>query len=270
MIRTARDEWLRRPVARRVTVLPHVTTLLGLLVALSACGAGVPAADRIDAPDAAGSTSAPTSAGIVVEAEQRAVVLRREAEAIEPGLTKTLKQVAKQVGAEFVKLKFRLKTVRSAARKIRKHKLEDPKLRVALAKLDDMLRYTMRLEDEPPGHYVEAGREVLRTVESHGHRVEHLKNYWPRDDNYSGVNCVLRAPSGMKWELQFHTAGSLAAAVTTRAGYEEMRRVATPLARKRELFDEMTRVWNDVEVPTNALSPKAIHERAQALERPRP
>jgi hypothetical protein len=133
-----------------------------------------------------------------------------------------------------------------------------------------MLRYTMRLEDEPAGHYVEAGREVLRAVEAQGHRVEHLKNYWPRNDNYSGVNCVLRAPGGMKWELQFHTEASLAAAVTTRAWYEEMRRIDTPLARKRELFDEMTRVWNDVEVPKSALRPKAIHERAQILERPRP
>ena len=264
MMRTERDVWPPRPLAQRVT------TLLGLLLALTACGAGGPATAPIDAPDAAESTSAPASAGIADQAEQRAVILRREAEAIEPGVTKTLKQVAEQVGAAFVKLEFRLKTVRSAARKIRKHQLEDPELHVDSAKLDDMLRYTMRLEDEPPGHYVEAGREVLRAVEAQGHRVERLKNYWPQDDNYSGVNCVLRAPGGMKWELQFHTAASLAAAATTRAWYEEMRRVDTPLARKRELFDEMTRAWNEVEVPKSALSPKAIHERAQILKRPRP
>jgi hypothetical protein len=193
-----------------------------------------------------------------------------EAQAAEPATTSLLKALAARRAAVLFKLEYRLKTVRSATRKLLKHKKEDPKLVIETATLDDMLRYTMRIEDEPEGHYVATVREVLLELERNGYAVDRVKNYWPREDNYSGINCVMRASIGLQWELQFHTAASLATAAKTRPMYEEMRKVATPRARKGVLFDQMTRLWSAVPVPHGALDEGAIHRRAKIIVRPRP
>ena len=46
-------------------------------------------------------------------------------------------------------------------------------------------------------------------------------------------------PDGLPWELQFHTSASLVAQKEGRPFYEEMRKVETPPARKRALFDKL-------------------------------
>ena len=63
---------------------------------------------------------------------------------------------------------------------------------------------------------------------------------------------------------------SLAAAATTRAWYEELRRSDTPVPRKRQLFDEMTREWNKVSIPQGILEPGALHPHEEIRDRPRP
>lgn len=97
-----------------------------------------------------------------------------------------------------------------------------------------------------------------------------LKNYWPRGDNYSGVNCVLRTRRGFPWELQFHTPGSLRTQKATRAQYEELRRRSTPRTRKQALFDAMAALWERVPLPQRILEPQALHPRARIIRLPRP
>ena len=73
--------------------------------------------------------------------------------------------------------------------------------------------------------------QALQQLEQFGYSVVRLKNYWPRNDNYSGVNGVLTTPEGIEWELQFHTSASLNTQDATHAWYEEFRRANTPIER---------------------------------------
>ena len=137
-------------------------------------------------------------------------------------------------------------------------------------RINDALRYTVLVDDEPPGTYVDTLRRVLGKLEAIQHRVEEVKNYWPTGDNYSGVNCVLIAPSGLYWELQFHTRSSKETNSENRAMYEELRLVNTPIKRKRKLFDQMTQAWDTVKVPKEALVNKSLHPKEEIITRSRP
>jgi len=199
----------------------------------------------------------------------RAAEIVAEARAVEPEVTAMLVALAAELDGQMIKLEHRLKTRASTERKLHKM-LSEKRQPVASMRLDDSLRYTIRFDDEPAGHYMESANETLRRLEARGHRVELVKNYWPAKDNYSGINTILRSPSGLKWELQFHTSKSLEVQARTRAWYEELRKEETPLPRKRELFAKMSRAWDDVAIPAGALDPAHNHARAEIVHRPQP
>lgn len=209
----------------------------------------------------------PAAADGVVE-QANAVVAH--ATRVEPGVTSTLETLVSTHHIAFVKLSYRLKTVASTERKIRQILAAHPDVQPSAVRIDDALRYTLRVDDEPAGRYVEVTRAVLAALETKGHVVQYVKNYWPADDNYSGINSVLKHPSGLFWELQFHTSASVAAQDDTRAQYEEFRNVETSLDRRRELFDAMTERWNQVPIPQGALDEGAFHATDQVRERARP
>ena len=185
----------------------------------------------------------------------------------EPSVTAALRDLAQSIGAELVGLEHRRKKRPSMIRKIRlelaEHAVEDIVIR-------DALRYTMRIEDEPEGSHVKGIVGVVAALEAKGHRIVKLKNYWPKGDSYSGVNSVLESPSGLQWELQFHTADSLRIQKSTRAAYEELRRSTTTIERKRELFDSMSTTWDEAQVPVDVLDPKSLHETEEIIRYPRP
>lgn len=233
---------------------------LGLLLAAalaSACG-----------PGHGRGTTAATEAPLTVETY--AARLIAQARHHEPSVTPLLLSLADEVGGEMVKLEHRFKTRESCERKIRAALAEDPTATVESIEIHDALRYTMRVDDTPPGRHVEAIRRTLAALEEAGHSVAWLKNYWPPDDNYSGVNTVMNAPDGFPWELQFHTTESLRVQAETRASYEELRRVDTPVDRQRELFDAMTRAWNEVAIPEGILEERSLHDHEEIRTRPRP
>lgn len=205
-----------------------------------------------------------------VTLEERASQLTQRAAAVEPSVTPELVKLAGELGGEMIKLEYRLKTRESTLRKLRNIHAEEPKTPIAQLELDDSLRYTMAFADEPPGHHVASIRRVLTALEAQGHEVTLLKNYWPKGDNYSGVNSILRHSSGLLWELQFHTPQSIETQQATRDQYEELREAKTPMERKRELFDEMARAWDQVPIPEGILVPQALHPRDEIRDRPRP
>jgi hypothetical protein len=192
------------------------------------------------------------------------------AEKLEPGLTPRLVEMAKARGGEMYKLKYRRKSEKSTRRKLHKILTEDPKKGLADVEIDDTVRYTMLIEDSPLGHHDKSVREILADFESRGHSVVKVKNYWPKGDNYSGVNSVLRAPEGLAWELQFHTASSVETNGSTRDMYEEMRLLDTPMVRKQELFDLMSAKWEGVPIPQGILTPGSLHATEKVIDRPRP
>jgi len=233
--------------------------------------AGCPPAETPVGP--AGSATAAMSA-IAASPEQglgeRADVFVARAAQLEVVMTPMLIQLSKRFDGEMYKLEYRLKTRKSTLRKLNKMHSEKPSTPIGELSIDDSLRYTMKLADEPRGRYLEAVKAVVVHLEGEGYGIVKIKNYWPDGDNYSGINSVLRDPRGLEWELQFHTPRSIEAQLATRPQYEELRKVDTPIERKRELFDAMTQIWDEVPLPEGILVPEAIHEREQIRERTRP
>ena len=123
----------------------------------------------------------------------------------------------------------------------------------------------MIVNDSPLGNYNDKVASVLKAIEEKKHQVLEVKNYWPDDDSYSGVNVVLMNPCGNYWELQFHTDASYAMTKNTREQYEELRDAKTAKKRKRELFLEMTRRWKSVAIPKDVLLPASLHLKEKIL-----
>lgn len=239
------------------------------LLALCACSTATPAGNST-AHDPQPSVRTSTGADHAEAIAARVQLLAARAQQEEPKVTPVLIGLAKQAGGEMYKLKYRLKTQASATRKLTKYLLKHPGEEASQVDLQDMLRYTMRIDDQPSGNYVKSVHLILETLEAQGHSVELVKNCWPRGDNYSGVNTVLRAASGLAWELQFHTSDSLRVQAETRDMYEELRKVNTPLPRKQALFKQMAAAWDTVPVPFRVLEEKNLHaqERERRYGRP--
>jgi hypothetical protein len=181
------------------------------------------------------------------------------AAAHEPEVSRILQAVAAGLGGTMAGFEHRLKKRDSVIRKIRSRLPDDPAAAVASVIIDDALRYTLQVDDEPQGRHAEAIRTTFAELEAAGHTVQRVKNYWPRGDNYSGVNAVLLAPDGLPWELQFHTADSFRVKQETHALYEEMRDDATPTERKRDLFRQLAAPWEEVPIPHGLLTPQSLH-----------
>ena len=233
-----------------------------------ACGGSPSAQPQPEVIDEQRPEPAPRTEEERLEAHARALLER--ARELQPSVTALLVRFAHEADGEMVGLEHRIKTLESTLRKMRLFMSQDPSLTPETVVIEDALRYTMRVDDEPPGNYVQTIARTLDALEAEGHRVEVVKNYWPDGDNYSGVNAVLESPDGLPWELQFHTSESYEAQDETRVWYEELRLETTPLDRKRELFDLMTEAWNEVAIPADVLVPHNLHETEEIRDRPRP
>ena len=181
----------------------------------------------------------------------------------EEKLTRLLQRLAKDNSAQLRGLEHRLKTKSSTLRKLKKMHLENPKVSVASLKISDTLRYTLEISDEPKGHYVKVIQLVFKTLETEGHQVVKVKNYWPKGDNYSGVNAVLSTSKGFEWELQFHTPASYREAKQSHEMYEKLRAAETPLADRQSLFTEMAKPWEQIGIPSEVLTPMNLHPKEE-------
>ena len=190
------------------------------------------------------------------------------AESCEPKVTALLGQLAEEQQGELFGLEHRFKTPESLRRKLRELSQEssDP---LSLSSIEDVLRYTIRIDDDPPGHYVQSVRQILLELERNGFTVLRVKNYWLPEDDYSGINTVLGNSDGLRWELQFHTSSSLAAKDGGHVLYERMRSIDTPVQEQRELFEELADRWEDVPLPSRVLEPQSLHE-LEVIERRSP
>ena len=245
--------------------------LVPLLAIALACSGS--AAERRDTPpppapaiDAAPVSSAPTDSEIARLADELMV----RAAAHEPKVSAILQSIAASLGGTMAGFQHRLKKRDSTIRKIRTQLARDPDGGLAKVVIDDALRYTLQVEDTPAGNHATAIRAAFTALEEAGHKVLKVKNYWPRGDNYSGVNAVLEAPDGLLWELQFHTAASYRVKDETHVLYEEMRLDTTPVERKRVLYQQLAAPWETVPIPKDMLTPGALHPVQEIIQRPPP
>jgi hypothetical protein len=127
-------------------------------------------------------------------ATKSAVAILKKAGVAEKYVTPDLQTLADQTGGEMVGLECRLKSVDSLTRKIKDG--------VPAAEIKDALRYTMTFPAEDLTGNL---KEVVRELESQGHKPFKVKNTFGTGDIYRGVNCGFETVNGQKFELQFHT-----------------------------------------------------------------
>ena len=247
---------------------------VALAVLLAACAGGssrtadhTPPPPPVAAPDAGATAARPDREA---EIEKLADDLMARAAHHEPEVSRLLQEIAGKVGGQMAGFEFRLKKRDSLLRKIHTVLAGDPSMQVSGVVINDALRYTLQVEDSPAGKHAKAIRQALTALEAAGHKVVKVKNYWPKGDNYSGVNTVLEAPDGLQWELQFHTAESFRIQHRDHELYEEMRKDDTPVEARRELYKKLAAPWEKVPIPKDMLVPKALHPAEEIIQRPPP
>ncbi len=132
-----------------------------------------------------------------------------------------------------------------------------------------MLRYTLVVNDDPPGRYIDLLKWSLVKLRGIGHRTVKLLNYWPKGDYYDGIDAVLVTPEALAWELQVHTVQSLMVREANDTDYAEFKRDETAAERKRALYDAMAQRAKASRVPTGVLPEmKADKEKVMFVDRP--
>ena len=104
----------------------------------------------------------------------------------------------------------------------------------------------------PNDAYASSVKQVLNDLrENEGCKEVEVKNYWSCL-TYRGINTVLQAPSGTKFELQFHTEESfLHKQNKTHILYEALRREEDPV-KQNLFFSDMSAMWDAVKIPPGA------------------
>jgi SPP1 gp7 family putative phage head morphogenesis protein len=135
----------------------------------------------------------------ILQAQYRAMGYYDAAVRVEPEITRHVKGIAAEVGMQPAGLEYRVKSKESYLRKVR----GDYKQVGNSFEINDILRYT----------YVASPEELVgktfssieRYTES-GYNTVRIKNTWLDKANpYKGINSIVSAPSGQKFELQYHT-----------------------------------------------------------------
>jgi hypothetical protein len=188
----------------------------------------------------------------------------------ESWVTPALTYLAELQQGEMIGLEFRLKSRDSTIRKIETRMLERGYEKPRDVPIRDSLRYTMQFGDQPAGHHNQSVAYVLATMEGLGHTVIVVKNYWPRGDDYSGINTILQAPNGLAWELQFHTPYSFELKMSSHEIYEQVREPGVTIETRRLLFNQVADEWELVPIPVGILEPGSLHLLEELILRPSP
>lgn len=128
----------------------------------------------------------------------------------ETDTSKILADVTSQVNdATLIGFEYRLKDLKSLARKVRTKIAKDIELRKnpraekkVMDGIDDVIRYT---QQSPADKLVNNFEKTIDKFKSLGYKVN-VDNKWNDDSSvYKGLHATLESPSGVRFELQFHT-----------------------------------------------------------------
>lgn len=171
---------------------------------------------------------------------------RDEIAEVEKEMTETLIDLANQHGGKMEGLAFRLKSLKSLARKIFAEKDDEHggDADAAAKSMSDVVRYTMTYN---PDGYVDGVSAVVKDLQDKGYKLR-IKNYWEGGDPYQGINVAAEHPSGVKFELQFHTPQSVTDKEEIHKVYEDYR-TEKDVRKRYKLYDSMVRMAKKIEVP---------------------
>lgn len=175
----------------------------------------------------------------------------------EPAITAAMRQVEAAVDGNLTGLDFRLKTPESYTRKINTDakdllatKSYEEAYAYATSHTYDAVRYTILSE---ANEFTETFSKSVYELQKMGYNISRVKNTLPNiNAPYRGVNTVITAPNGYRFELQFHTPESLDAKNKTHLLYEESRKDSTSLERRIELDKQMKQITKSIKTPKGA------------------
>jgi len=166
-------------------------------------------------------------------------------------LTDTIQLLVSTTDSALVGLDHRIKTVDSLRRKLTDMLALDPDLELPDVgeRVYDVLRYTVVAEVD---EYMAVYEALLAELQRQGSTVVEARNRW-EGPGYRGINVHLRAGMNQRFEVQFHTRASYAAAKATRGQYEELRISTTTPARAAELATAIDEAFASVPTPPGAV-----------------
>lgn len=165
----------------------------------------------------------------------------------EIAVSATLQDVAFRTGGSLEGFAFRLKMPNRIAEKIQTDVLDGRGGITSVSEgINDALRYTLRMS---PEQYADGVRIALREIEARGGTVLKTKNFWNAPEGYRGFHAILRDATGARYELQFHTAESLAVKEQSHVLYEIQRQDTTSPAEKKSLQDRIDALWRPLLFP---------------------
>lgn len=172
---------------------------------------------------------------------------------LEPVISVVLQDLADANGGRLEDLDTRFKTEESIARKMGDRLRQNPRISEGRLKrsINDALRYTVVTDAQG---YADAVQEVLAGLENADYEFteKDIRNSWPEDDLYKGINCTLRTRGGIdQFEVQFHTEESLQAKHEAHTLYEQRRSRETSPEDRAELDGRMRELFGRILVPPN-------------------
>lgn len=173
---------------------------------------------------------------------QAAERIAARASVIEPEITRLLQDIVSEVAAaELTDLASRLKKIERIEDKILADLEEKGSLADVEAELFDALRYTLVIRED----YAQTIYRVIEALRRRGAGLVRSKNSWGRD-GYQAVNAVFRDPSGIPFEVQFHTPESRARRNEEHGLYEQLRDPTTNPLELGHLIDRTIAAWRPV------------------------
>ena len=180
----------------------------------------------------------------------------------EPAITADLFEIADSLGTEMYGIKYRLKSAGDNVNGVCRFADKiDEKMKVAekaghpisykeaAESIHDLVRYTMAATPDTLVLNFKTTREKL---EAKGYRYVKIKNSWESysmNAPYRGVNTQIESPSGIVFELQFHTAESLVVKSIAHGMYEITRDPKIPLEEKVDLLKQSYELFDRMKAP---------------------
>ena len=176
------------------------------------------------------------SDNIMETANQLALAVRERAEAAEPAITALMRSLEGD-GKYLTGLDFRLKGLTSLRRKIITDSINDNiTLEQASNSIGDSVRYTLIC---PQATLSTDVIDSVRTLVEQGYKILKFKNTFG-SNQYNGINMSVLSPSGVTFELQFHTEQSF----TTK---EVMTHTLYEISRSQDVSDNMKMLSNSLQ-----------------------
>ncbi|MCI9433723.1 MAG: hypothetical protein HFI86_00410 [Bacilli bacterium] len=203
---------------------------------------------------------------ILEQAKSRAIEIFKNAQQLEKQITNDMQLLESEVSS-LIGEEYKLKDQDRLTRKIISDASKDTKKDIkdlsfsdidkAAFEIGDGLRYTLLIEEDA---YKETVKSSLDELTKKGYRVVKFKNSWTKP-HYKGINVSIQAPSGLLFELQFHTPYSFKTKETLTHEFYEINRNFSNTERVRDIANEIQIDYQSlVDIPEDIIGYNWLNE----------